>query len=109
MRRSDKGPAGKKDLEAIQTTLKTEGVDPIGDNEFEDGWDQVWRRNARAGYKDSLLFSGRSQLLMNYISQKIVYLTEGYRAVAGQGWRLKAARMTEAAKETQLGLERPGS
>ena len=37
---SDKGPAGKKDLEAIQTTLKTEGVDPIGDNDFEDGWDQ---------------------------------------------------------------------
>lgn len=101
---ADKGPAGKKDLEAIQTTLKTEGVDPIGDNDFEDGWDQVWRRNARAGYKDSLLFSGRSQLLMNYISQKIVYLTEGYRAVAGQGWRLKAARMTEAAKEAQLGL-----
>ena len=101
---ADKGPAGKKDLETIQTTLKTEGVDPIGDAEFEDGWDQVWRRNARAGYKDSILFSGRSQLVMNYLSQKVVYAVEGYRAFSGQGWKLRAMRATQAARETQLAL-----
>ena len=101
---ADKGPAGLKDLEDIQKTIDIEGVDPIGDASLEDGWDQVWRRNARAGYKDSILFSGRSQLLMNYLSQKIVYLAEGFRAAAGQGWKLRAARMAEAAKETQLGM-----
>ena len=41
---------------------------------------------------------------MNYLSQKVVYAVEGYRTFSGQGWKLRAMRATQAARETQLAL-----
>lgn len=96
---ADKGEAGLPDIEQIELTIKTEGVDSLGDK--DDGWESIWRRNARAAWKDSVLFNPKSQTLANYLSQKIVYLTEGYRRVAGlNGWELYGRR----AKGQQLSL-----
>jgi len=94
---ADKGSAGAKDMEEIIQTIKTEGVDPIGDG--DDGWESLWRRNARAAYKDTVLASPRTQILSNYISQKIVFLTEGYKRFAG----FNAGRLAEGrARGAQL-------
>ena len=98
---ANKGTEGLEELEQIAIQLKREGVDPAGDNNFEDGWDKVWQRNARAGYKDSVLFNPKSQLMANYLSQKIVFLTEGVRTAAGQGPRLRAMRRTSLQKGLQ--------
>ena len=98
----DKGEAGLKDLEAIQLTLKTEeGVDPIGDN--NDGWESTWRRNARAGYKDSILSSLRSELLSNYASQKIVFVAEGFKRVVGRNAGELGARRLRGNQLSLLG------
>ena len=89
---ADKGESGIKDLEEIQLTLKIEGVDPTT-NELDKGWENIWRRSARAGYKDSILFNPRTQLVMNYLSQKVVFLAEGARKVAGENaWKLYEGR-----------------
>ena len=89
---ADKGEAGIKDLEEIQLTLKIEGVDPAT-NELDKNWESIWKRSARAGYKDSILFNPRTQLVMNYLSQKVVFLAEGARKVAGENaWRLHEGR-----------------
>jgi len=88
---ADKGAAGIKDLDEIKLTIKTEGVDPTG--ELDKNWEQIWRRSARAGYKDSILFNPRSQLMSNYLSQKVVFVAEGFKKVAGDNaWRLYEAR-----------------
>ena len=88
---ADKGAAGIKDLDEIKLTIKTEGVDPTG--ELDKNWEQIWRRSARAGYKDSILFNPRSQLMSNYLSQKVVFVAEGFKKVAGDNaWRLYDAR-----------------
>jgi len=89
---ADKGATGVKDLDEIQLTIKTEGVDPAT-NELDKGWEKLWKRSARAGYKDSILFNPRSQLVSNYLSQKIVFAAEGFKKVAGgNAWRLYEAR-----------------
>ena len=98
---SNKGAEGLEDLEQLKVDLQKEGVDPAGDNDFEDGWDKVWRRNARAGYKDSVLFNPKTQLQANYLSQKLVFLTEGYRTAGGQGPQLLAMRQTNLQKGLQ--------
>jgi hypothetical protein len=96
---ADKGAAGVKDMEELIQTIKTEGVDPIGDGDT--GWESLWRRTARAAYKDTVLFSPRTQALSNYISQKIVFLAEGYKRFAG----LNAGRLAEGrARAAQLDL-----
>ena len=88
---ADKGPAGIRDLEEIQLVITTEGIDPTGD--MDAGWEQLWKRSARAAYKDSILFNPRTQLLMNYASQKVVFLTEGFKKVAGENaWSLYGKR-----------------
>jgi uncharacterized protein YjhX (UPF0386 family) len=96
---TDKGAAGAKDMEELIQTIKTEGVDPIGDGDA--GWESLWRRNARAAYKDSVLFSPRTQILSNYLSQKIVFLAEGFKRFSGDNaWRLTEGR----ARGAQLDL-----
>jgi hypothetical protein len=96
---ADKGQKGLADMEQIELTIKTEGVDSLGDK--DDGWERLWRRNARAGWKDSTLFNPKSQSLSNYLSQKIVFVTEGYKRMTGlNGWRLYEGR----AKGAQLSL-----
>jgi len=89
---ADKGEAGIKDLEEIQLIFKIEGIDPTT-NDPDKGWENIWRRSARAGYKDSILFNPRTQLVMNYLSQKVVFLAEGARKVAGENaWKLYEGR-----------------
>jgi len=89
---ANKGAEGLEELEQIKQTIKKESVDPAGDNADDVGWERTWRRNARAGYKDSILFNPKSQLMANYLSQKIVFITEGYRTMGGAGWDLYARR-----------------
>tara|TARA_R100000664_G_C2759194_1_gene148736 strand:- start:41 stop:3556 length:3516 start_codon:yes stop_codon:yes gene_type:complete len=106
----DKGTAGIDDLKAIQLTLKLDGIDPT--MPLEEGWEQAWRRQARAGYKDSILFALSSQLKNNYIAQKMVFLAEGFKTAAGQGWELMelpafTQRRIPGANETQLDLFKP--
>ncbi len=89
---ADRGAAGKEDLEQLILTGKTEGIDPADDG-LDKGWEKTWRRNARAAYKDSILFSPRTQLLMNYVSQKVVFAAEGYKRLTGlNAWKLYGAR-----------------
>lgn len=88
---ADKGAAGGPELQELIDTAKRSGVD--NSDGFDADWERTWKRNARAAYKDSILFSPRSQTLSNYLSQKIVYLTEGYRRMTGQNaWQLYGAR-----------------
>lgn len=98
---ANKGPEGIEELKEVAEQLTAEGVDPVGDNAFEDGWEKVWQRNARAAYKDSVLFNPKSQIQANYLSQKVVFLTEGFRTAFSQGPRLRAMRQTSL----QRGLE----
>ena len=100
---ADKGPAAAKDLEDIQKTLNLEGLDGFGEDSFDDGWDKIWKKHARAGYKDTVLFNPKTQLQSNYLSQKIVFLTEGYITASSQGWDLMARRSDLRRRETQLG------
>ena len=101
---ANKGPAGVKKLEEIQEALEVTGVDPAGDNALDDGWEQVWRKTARAGYKDSVLFNPKTQLQANYISQKLVYLVDGYRTATGQGWDLYGRRVSVDRQGKQIAL-----
>jgi len=88
---ADKGPAGLKDLQGVLDIINTEGVDP--GSPLDKDWEKLWKRSARAGYKDSILFNPRSQLLMNYASQKIVFAVEGFKKVAGENaWTLYGNR-----------------
>lgn len=89
---ADKGPAGQQELTDLIEAIKVDGIDPNGPG-LEKDWERTWRRNARAGYKDSILFSLRSQLLSNYISQKIVFAAEGFKRMSGlNGWELYGMR-----------------
>lgn len=89
---ADKGAAGQLELQELIDTAKRSGVDASSTGMDAD-WERTWKRNARAAYKDTILFSPRSQTLSNYLSQKIVYLTEGYRRMTGQNaWQLLGAR-----------------
>jgi len=102
---ANKGEAGLPELEEIQTALDISGVDAAGDDAFDEGWDQVWRKNARAGYKDSALFNPKTQLQANYVSQKLVYLVDGFRTAAGQGWDLYGRRVSARRQGQQAALE----
>jgi len=89
---ASKGGAGQLELQEIIDTAKRNGLDTTSDG-FDKGWERTWKMNARAAHKDTILFSPRSQTLSNYLSQKIVYLTEGYRRMTGQNaWQLMGAR-----------------
>ena len=102
---ADKGAEGQLELEELISTAQREGIDPL-DKSLEKDWERTWKRNARAGYKDTILSSPRTQVLSNYISQKIVYVTEGYRALTGQNaWRLYEMRQRSAIQQSLLGAD----
>ena len=71
-----------------------DGIDPMAP--VEDGFENTWRRHARAAYKDSILFAPKSQIINNYLSQKVVFLAEGFKKAAGQGWELLPKKETQA-------------
>ena len=77
---ADLGQDGLKDLKDLVDTVRAEGIDPS--NTLDQDWSNNWRRQARAFYKDSMLFNLNTQFVSNYLSNKAVYWMEGYRA----GW-----------------------
>ncbi len=83
---ANKGPDGLKELKELQTTIKLDGVDPK--MPLEEGWQHNWQRSARAAWKDNIFFSFSSQFKNNFLSQKLVYLAEGYKTAAGAAWEL---------------------
>ena len=82
-----RGVDGLKDLDAIRESVARDGADPGArlDKDFE----QTWRRNARAYYKDSQLFNINSQVVASYLSNKMVYVGEGYRQVFQNAQKLR--------------------
>ena len=74
------GPDGLDDLKGLRDTVRMEGIDPS--RKLDSDWADNWRRQARGFYKDSILFSGNTQFISNYLSNKVAYFMEGYRA----GW-----------------------
>ena len=47
-----------------------------------------WQKYARSGYKDSILGGVKSVLQNNYLSQKMVFAAEGYRAIPSNAARI---------------------
>jgi hypothetical protein len=80
MQLAELGVSSLDELKELINTVRREGLDPS--SKLDEGWKDNWRRQARAFYKDSLLFSGNTQFISNYLSNKTVYWMEGYRA----GW-----------------------
>ena len=76
-----------EELREIQKTLILDGKDPRN-GPGNKGWQRTWMAAARAGYKDSILFSGHSMGRSNYLSQKLVYLAEGLRKFGETPYKL---------------------
>lgn len=91
---SSRGVDGVQDLREIMDTLDEELPDPKApapDTDFKHNW----RRNARAYYKDSQLFSGNTQLINNYLSGKLIFAAEGVRKAGENAVILKAQDVTQ--------------
>ena len=91
---SVKGADGLPTLDEIADTLDEELPDPLAsppDTEFTHNW----RRNAKAYYKDSQLFSANTQLVNNYLSGKLIFVAEGARKGAENGVFLGANDVRE--------------
>lgn len=91
---SSRGVDGVQDLREIMDTLDEELPDPKApapDTDFKHNW----RRNARAYYKDSQLFSGNTQLINNYLSGKLIFAAEGVRKAGENAVILKAQDLTQ--------------
>ena len=78
------GPDGLETLQKLIDTVKREGLDPA--SSLNKDWKNNWRRDARAAYKDSVLFNANTQMVSNYLSNKTVYWMEGYRAAWSNTW-----------------------
>lgn len=78
---SNKGASGQLELSELIDTAKVDGVDPLA--KLDKGWD--WKTQSRAYYKDSILFAAKTQAVANYLSQKLVFLAEGFKKAAGNG------------------------
>lgn len=94
------GRDGVEEMRAIQGAILTDGVDPNNGLKGEQ-WKRTYMAMARAGYKDTVLFNTRTQLVSNYISQKLVFLAEGLRQAQKNPWRLMEG------DNRQLGLFNP--
>jgi hypothetical protein len=94
------GKEGVEQMREIQKTLVLDGVDPDSGLKGE-RWKRTYMAMARAGYKDTVLFNTRTQLVSNYISQKLVFLAEGIRQAQANPWRLLEG------DNRQLGLFNP--
>lgn len=91
---SIKGPDGLSVLDEIADTLDEELPDPVAPP-VDEGFQHNWRRNAKAYYKDSQLFSGNTQLVNNYLSGKLIFVAEGIRKGAENGVYLRAGDALE--------------
>ena len=100
---AEKGPDGVRELEEIQLVMKMDGIDPMAP--VEDGFENTWRRHARAAYKDSILFAPKSQIINNYLSQKVVFLAEGFKKAVGQGYELLPKKETQGELFNPLATE----
>jgi len=78
---ANKGPSGQLELTELIDAAKVDGIDPMG--RLDKGWD--WKAQARGYYKDSILFAPKTQIMMNYLSQKMVFVAEGLKKAAGNG------------------------
>ena len=78
---ANKGPSGQLELTELIDAAKVDGIDPLA--KLDKGWD--WKAQARGYYKDSILFAPKTQVVMNYLSQKMVFLAEGVKKAAGNG------------------------
>jgi hypothetical protein len=90
---SSRGVDGLDDLARLADTLDEELADPTAppvDSDFEHNW----RRNAKAYFKDSQLFSINTQLVNNYLSGKLIFAAEGVRKAGENGVRLRAMDLT---------------
>ena len=80
---ANQGKQGVKELKRIRKQVAA-AKDVIDDSvEVVD-----WQKYARAGYKDSILGGVKSVLQNNYLSQKMVFAAEGYKAIASNAARI---------------------
>ncbi|QNG26092.1 hypothetical protein [Synechococcus sp. HK01-R] len=85
---SARGVDGVEDLKQLEITLEAEGADPFAPS-LDDDFAYNWRRQARAYYKDSQLFNLNTQLLNNYLANKLVFVAEGFRKAFENGVKLR--------------------
>lgn len=83
-----RGTDGIEDLKQIELTIELEGADPNAPKLDED-FAYNWRRQSRAYYKDSQLFNLNTQVLNNYLANKLVFVAEGYRKAFENGAKLR--------------------
>ena len=78
---ANKGGSGQLEMRELIDAAKVDGLDPLAglDRKYD------YREQARSYYKDSILFAGKTQVVANYLSQKVVFLAEGYKKAAGNG------------------------
>jgi len=76
---AERGVDGVEDLKKIRETVIRDGSDPT--SRLDKDMKQLWRRNARGYYKDSQLFNLNTQAIASYLSNKMVYVGEGYRSI----------------------------
>ena len=70
------GMEGVRDLDDLIARMKNEGVQGAPDKD----WRSTLKIQARAYYKDSMLFNLSTQGVANYLSNKITYFYEGYKS-----------------------------
>lgn len=78
MQAASLGMEGVRDLDDLISRLKTEGAGPK--SPLDKDWRSTLRREARAYYKDSLLFTANTQFVANYLSNKVTYYYEGWKS-----------------------------
>ncbi len=80
---ANQGKQGVKELKRIRKQVGA-AKDVIDDSvEVVD-----WQKYARSAYKDSILGGAKSILQNNYLSQKMVFAAEGYKAIASNAARI---------------------
>ena len=84
-RKALEGKAGAPQLREIQKSLLLD-MDPDSSPGGK-GYERAMNAIAMAAYKDSILFNSKSNLRNNYLSQKLIYMSEGLRQMARNPWQ----------------------
>ena len=84
---ANKGASGQLEMTELIDAAKVQGLDPLAG--LDRGFD--WKDQARSYYKDSILFSAKTQAVANYLSQKLVFIAEGVKKAAGNGPLIRQA------------------
>ena len=77
---ANEGKAGVPELKRVTEEIKASAE--LADDGLDTGFDFGYEKYAKAGYKDSILGGVKSIVQNNYLSQKIVFAAEGYKAMA---------------------------